>query len=688
MTPMITSMNPNTLLRLLRRFVKHLNEYSQKSVVVVRVLSTYYSLRYAYYGRLSGDSLYGNATEDDIEVTWFAVKRLLEFVRDNFSKPFMNISNVWGTYLSESINCIVAMATALPPSTSISLEDVAWLKTNSDTVYIPKPVDTSKVNLTSDLLEIVEDLARRSHEQWAADRLKDGWTYAPVRDNAQKHHPMLLPYEKLTEDGKEGNRGGCREQIKVIRSLGWDIERTSTMSVWKRLNAQTEESSGPWQPTPLNLDGVRLSQDVLAISERLAENSHDVWAVGKFKQFEGTTNTHPDLIPYDSMTDAQKEYDRKASTDTLKFLTLCGYNFVKKQARKNRVNDIRFAAYLLKLFNAAFKKTDTNLVFNPDSLNSAERDFIFSVIFPISTKYFANRRDYFLSSMEETCSMQEQEQLLSVLSSSLVLVRKAYNASFGNRSATALLAMTAACDQQKIGSTLSTWLLQFARETLVTPLSSYAQGTTQAVSQVMFFAFKVLVPVLSSYMALSTKAGAMLNANMQRDGLNIFHALWLASASGIRDHVSYASQAFSDFMQTFSHWFPSQYLDKPQQSDIKGQSWPTLSQLLPVFFQSVTQETKLVVYDTLIPLITHYAVKWPASMDAPRITSKVIQTTFAAILQVDADNTPLLVSCCERLMATKSLVISFSELSVVQELNQRLKAFQKDPTKVRGLGQY
>ena len=106
------------------------------------------------------------------------------------------------------------MATALQPSTSVSLAEVAWLRAGSDAVYVPKPVDTSKVGLTSvcsspqlplsscfkDLVDIVEDLARRSHEQWAFDRIKDGWTYAAVRDNAAKHHPMLLPYEQLSED--------------------------------------------------------------------------------------------------------------------------------------------------------------------------------------------------------------------------------------------------------------------------------------------------------------------------------------------------------------------------------------------------------------------------------------------------------------------------------------------------------
>ncbi len=38
-----------------------------------------------------------------------------------------------------------------------------------------------------------------------------------------------------SSQAKEGNRGGCREQIKVIKALGWDIERTSNISIWKRM---------------------------------------------------------------------------------------------------------------------------------------------------------------------------------------------------------------------------------------------------------------------------------------------------------------------------------------------------------------------------------------------------------------------------------------------------------------------
>ena len=51
---MSTDVTHSQLLRLFRKFAKHIGEGSQKAIVVVRVLSSYYSTRFAYYGRVSG----------------------------------------------------------------------------------------------------------------------------------------------------------------------------------------------------------------------------------------------------------------------------------------------------------------------------------------------------------------------------------------------------------------------------------------------------------------------------------------------------------------------------------------------------------------------------------------------------------------------------------------------------------
>lgn len=37
------------------------------------------------------------------------------------------------------------------------------------------------------------------HDQWMAQKKRDGWTYGEVKDAAQKTHPMLVPYDELPD---------------------------------------------------------------------------------------------------------------------------------------------------------------------------------------------------------------------------------------------------------------------------------------------------------------------------------------------------------------------------------------------------------------------------------------------------------------------------------------------------------
>jgi len=41
--------------------------------------------------------------------------------------------------------------------------------------------------------------AGAQHDQWLQQKRGDGWTYNQRRDNAKKHHPMLIPFEQLSE---------------------------------------------------------------------------------------------------------------------------------------------------------------------------------------------------------------------------------------------------------------------------------------------------------------------------------------------------------------------------------------------------------------------------------------------------------------------------------------------------------
>ncbi len=92
-------------------------------------------------------------------------------------------------------------------------------------MYQPSPIDTSLVTLPPELIVLTERLAENAHDVWAAQRLKDGWTFGPARDDAKKRHPCLVPYADLPESEKEYDRQAAMETIKAIVTLGYRIVR-------------------------------------------------------------------------------------------------------------------------------------------------------------------------------------------------------------------------------------------------------------------------------------------------------------------------------------------------------------------------------------------------------------------------------------------------------------------------------
>lgn len=89
--------------------------------------------------------------------------------------------------------------------------------------YIPQPVDTQDVVLPEELKLFAEQMAKNVHEVWAATRIAQGWTYGPKRDDAEKKHPCLVPYEELPEDEKVYDHNTSIETLKFILKAGFDI---------------------------------------------------------------------------------------------------------------------------------------------------------------------------------------------------------------------------------------------------------------------------------------------------------------------------------------------------------------------------------------------------------------------------------------------------------------------------------
>jgi len=71
----------------------------------------------------------------------------------------------------------------------------------------------------------LEEMARREHERWTAERQRAGWSYGAPRDNARKLHPLLVPWDELSEPEKEKDRDTIRNVPRLIDRAGLGVRR-------------------------------------------------------------------------------------------------------------------------------------------------------------------------------------------------------------------------------------------------------------------------------------------------------------------------------------------------------------------------------------------------------------------------------------------------------------------------------
>lgn len=94
--------------------------------------------------------------------------------------------------------------------------------------YTPQPIDTTNVLLPNELEPLVESMSKNVHEVWSQNRISQGWTYGPERNDALKTHPCLIPYDDLPDEEKLYDRETSIETIKFILSQGFQIIRDKT----------------------------------------------------------------------------------------------------------------------------------------------------------------------------------------------------------------------------------------------------------------------------------------------------------------------------------------------------------------------------------------------------------------------------------------------------------------------------
>ena len=89
-------------------------------------------------------------------------------------------------------------------------------------------------------------------------------------------------------------------------------------------------------PQPADINDISLPEDLENLVELVARNVHEVWAWSRVSQGwtwgpkrDDDLKTHPSLIPYDELSEEEKQYDRNTAVGTLKLIQKLGFKISK-----------------------------------------------------------------------------------------------------------------------------------------------------------------------------------------------------------------------------------------------------------------------------------------------------------------------------------------------------------------------
>lgn len=202
-----------------------------------------------------------------------------------------------------------------------------------DVAFVPKPVDTTMVNLPGYVEQIRDKLAENIHEMWAMNKIEAGWCYGEIRDDLKKIHPCIVPFDKLPLAEKRYDTQLAVQTLKTILALGYYITMDKPPSRIKnlRLGHEFVQSTG-YKPSPLDLTAVTLTPKMEELIDQLAENTHNLWAKERIGQ--GWTyglnedldmKRSPHLVPYLKVDEAIKKANRDTASETVRTLLVYGY---------------------------------------------------------------------------------------------------------------------------------------------------------------------------------------------------------------------------------------------------------------------------------------------------------------------------------------------------------------------------
>lgn len=112
--------------------------------------------------------------------------------------------------MSEILETYRAANRAVSDASSVKMWDAGW-----------RPMRGGKRGEMSPSMsdDMMDEMAKREHDRWMAERLMAGWRPGSPRNNTLMIHDKLVPWDQLNENDKENDRVQIRAAMDIAKVM-------------------------------------------------------------------------------------------------------------------------------------------------------------------------------------------------------------------------------------------------------------------------------------------------------------------------------------------------------------------------------------------------------------------------------------------------------------------------------------
>lgn len=330
-------LTPDVIHVLMPRFIVTIPELKPNSTVALQYMTAHYSHFNRYYSLSGGWDVLGSASEDEKVFIVIMLYRLVMALCDVVAKGTIN-----SKLLKHAVDCMQALVDALSPECLVPYADkVMNVYETKWANYQPLPYDVSGIKIDENMSSLSTIFAEHQHDTWVHDKMSNSWLYGKVFDENKKKDPKMIRFNSLLQEDKDQYLIHATRTVKVLSAMGWKVMKQKVHSVnadykdplvcyWPRAMAV---DSVYHVPSPINLSNIYLDNKAYCIAEKLASEAHDYQNV---IDAETNSKNHSVFIPYDLLSESEKEKKREYFVNFIKVMKAC--NFEVSRVRKTTCN--------------------------------------------------------------------------------------------------------------------------------------------------------------------------------------------------------------------------------------------------------------------------------------------------------------------------------------------------------------